>query len=162
MRGHKGPLVFDRAFMSTLVYQGFTEGVLKDPIRYESLFALGAEAFLGDSRLGKVVGGPRIEAVFALLYCPVSVANTRITQRQEGRPDEVEMMGKEERLGHLSLLKKRYEIVMADVESRLPVLYPQVKFSFKRINTMSLAPEEVAGGLLPDLETLRGSQMELL
>jgi len=146
--GHPGVLIFDRSFITTLAYQGFGKGCLKDAMRYDAIYKLGAEAFFGITRLG-TVKSTRMECSIVQLTCDPNKASDRVEARlaaemQQGtRPDEVEAMTKFRRVSHLRRLQTRYEIIRGDLVSTLPSYYPDVKFNFWTIDTTEKNPEEV-------------------
>jgi hypothetical protein len=148
-RSEMRPRFFDRSYLSTLVYQGFQgqHSLLKDPVFYNAIFSLGAEAFFGDSRLGGPARGvPRMEAVFCLFRCDVNEANRRIQKRKEEVSceewDSVDKLGVTSRLSLLRHLSMRYDIIYHDLISRLPLLYPDVDFRFTRPDVSQLSMED--------------------
>lgn len=165
--GHPGVLVFDRSFITTLSYQGFGKGYLKDPMRYDAIYKLGAEAFFGITRLG-AVKSTRMECSIVQLTCDPNNASDRVEARlaaemQQGtRPDEIEALSKFHRVSHLRRLQKRYEIIRGDLVSSLPTYYPDVKFNFWTIDTTEKSPEEVFEAGNNILSELVDGQVSLL
>jgi thymidylate kinase len=157
-------LLISRSFASTLAYQGFN-GDLQDPLRYESLFRLGADAFFHRTREGSVPS-THAQVLFLFLRCDPQEANRRIEARLKKlgsayRADDVDKAERSDRLAYLTQFSSRYEVIYNDLRSRLPLFYPKAKFKFEQLDVTALTEDAVVSKANQLFQLLDHQQLNL-
>jgi len=144
MHTHKGYddiRIFDRSFITTMVYQGFTGSHFPVMPTINQIMAMGPEYLLTS---GHVDDRNSRDIFFLHVTCAVDVAIRRINERQNvAWVDDLDGAPDDQKLKQLEILRKRLSLCYPYVELNIPSMFPKHRYHFFEIDSTYLTPQEV-------------------
>lgn len=153
MHGHKefdDIRVFDRSFITTMAYQGFTGRHFPVMPVINQIMSLGPEyLFTG----GHVEDKAPRDIFFLHLTCEVDVAIERINARQSvSWVDDLDGAPDDQKRKQLEALQKRFSLCYPYVELNLPSMHPHHRYHFLEVDSTYKTPQEVLDTTLASLD----------